>query len=70
MTDNSVKPGGDTDRQIARAGLLIGSLSIVAKLSAFAREAVIASLYGRGPEVDAFFLALAVPVFLLALVAG
>ena len=70
MTDNSVQPGGDTDRQIARAGLLIGGLSIVAKLSAFAREAVIASLYGRGPEVDAFFLALAVPVFLLNLMAG
>lgn len=61
---------GDDDRAVARAGLTIGVLSVVAKLTAFVREAAIAAVYGRGPEVDAFFLALAVPVFLLALVAG
>jgi len=61
---------GDDDRAVARAGLTIGALSVVAKLTAFVREAAIAAVYGRGPEVDAFFLALAVPVFLLALVAG
>ena len=63
-------PGDGDDRAIARAGMTIGVLSVVAKLTAFVREAAIAAVYGRGPEVDAFFLALAVPVFLLALVAG
>lgn len=57
------------DRAIMRAGLVIGVLSIVAKLSAFVREAIIASLFGRSVEVDAFFLALAVPVFLMSLIA-
>jgi len=60
----------ESDARIARAGTLIAVLSVTAKLTAFVREAVIASVYGRGPEVDAFFLALAVPVFLLNLVAG
>lgn len=63
-------PAADDDRAVARAGITIGVLSVAAKLTAFVREAVIAAVYGRGPEVDAFFLALAVPVFLLALVAG
>lgn len=63
-------PAPDDDRAVARAGITIGVLSVAAKLTAFVREAAIAAVYGRGPEVDAFFLALAVPVFLLALVAG
>lgn len=62
--------GHNGDRAVARAGMTIGVLSVVAKLTAFVREAAIAAVYGRGPEVDAFFLALAVPVFLLALIAG
>lgn len=70
MTADGALPAHDDDRAVARAGLTIGILSVVAKLSAFVREAAIAAVYGRGPEVDAFFLALAVPVFLLALVAG
>lgn len=63
-------PAPEDDRAVARAGLTIAVLSTAAKLTAFVREAAIAAVYGRGPEVDAFFLALAVPVFLLALVAG
>ena len=58
------------DRAIARAGATIAILSVVAKSSAFLREAVIAMIYGRGPEVDAFFVALALPVFLVQIVAG
>lgn len=67
---SAVAPDPNGDRAVARAGLVIGVLSVIAKLTAFVREAVIAAVYGRGPEVDAFFLALAVPVFILALVAG
>ncbi|MEQ8398954.1 lipid II flippase MurJ [Thalassobaculum sp.] len=70
MTSEASVPAHDDDRAVARAGLTIGLLSVVAKLTAFVREATIAAVYGRGPEVDAFFLALAVPVFLLALIAG
>jgi|OM-RGC.v1.002458941 putative peptidoglycan lipid II flippase len=70
VTSEASVPAHDDDRAVARAGLTIGVLSMVAKLTAFVREAAIAAVYGRGPEVDAFFLALAVPVFLLALVAG
>jgi len=58
------------DRAVARAGATIAVLSILAKSSAFVREAVIAMIYGRGPEVDAFFVALALPVFLVQLIAG
>lgn len=58
------------DRAVARAGMTIAVLSILAKSSAFVREAAIAAIYGRGPEVDAFFVALAVPVFVLSLIAG
>lgn len=69
-TDGHQSGNRDGDRAILKAGALIGVLSVTAKLSAFVREAVIASIYGRGPEVDAFFLALAIPVFVLNLVAG
>ncbi len=58
------------DRAVARAGATIAVLSILAKSSAFVREAAIAMIYGRGPEVDAFFVALALPVFLVQLIAG
>ncbi|MEQ9183827.1 MAG: lipid II flippase MurJ [Thalassobaculaceae bacterium] len=62
-------PGMD-DRAVARAGATIAVLSVLAKSSAFVREAAIAMIYGRGPEVDAFFVALALPVFLVQLIAG
>ncbi|MEQ8586749.1 MAG: lipid II flippase MurJ [Thalassobaculaceae bacterium] len=58
------------DRAVARAGATIAVLSVLAKSSAFVREAAIAMIYGRGPEVDAFFVALALPVFLVQLIAG
>ncbi|MCR9070971.1 MAG: hypothetical protein NXI18_04565 [Alphaproteobacteria bacterium] len=61
---------GMDDRAVARAGATIAILSILAKSSAFVREAAIAMIYGRGPEVDAFFVALALPVFLVQLIAG
>lgn len=64
------KASGMDDRAVARAGATIAVLSILAKSSAFVREAAIAMLYGRGPEVDAFFIALALPVFLVQLIAG
>lgn len=58
------------DRAVARAGATIAILSVLAKSSAVVREAAIAMIYGRGPEVDAFFVALALPVFLVQLIAG
>ena len=69
MSDQKTQARYD-DRAVARAGVMIAVLSVVARLSAFVREAVIASTFGRSPEVDAFFLALAVPVFLSSVVAG
>ena len=54
---------------MVRAGLTVGVLSVAAKLAAFVREVIIASLFGRSIEVDAFFLALAVPIFLVSLIA-
>ncbi|SDF74785.1 murein biosynthesis integral membrane protein MurJ [Thalassobaculum litoreum] len=70
QADEAPAASGMDDRAIARAGATIAILSVVAKSSAFLREAVIAMLYGRGPEVDAFFVALALPVFLVQIVAG
>ncbi|MDF1791741.1 MAG: lipid II flippase MurJ [Thalassobaculaceae bacterium] len=69
VSDTPATPTMD-DRAVARAGATIAVLSILAKSSAFIREAAIAMLYGRGPEVDAFFVALALPVFLVQLIAG
>jgi putative peptidoglycan lipid II flippase len=59
-----------SDGAVAKAGITIAALAVLAKSASFIREAVIASVYGRGPEVDAFFLALAVPVFVLTVIAG
>ncbi|HTV53486.1 MAG TPA: lipid II flippase MurJ [Terriglobia bacterium] len=58
------------NRMIFRAAVLVATFSLVAKLAGTAREIAVAGWFGRGPEVDALFIAFLVPTFVVNLVAG
>ncbi|MFO7167179.1 MAG: murein biosynthesis integral membrane protein MurJ [Chloroflexota bacterium] len=65
MAATEPSPSGPSlTRRIAVAALLIAVGNIVSRVIGLAREAVIAGVFGRGPEVAAFTAASAVPTIL------
>lgn len=52
---------------IGRAALLVAGLTGVSTLLGFGRDVVIAAVYGAGPELDAYFVALGLTNILLGL---
>ncbi|WP_151525563.1 murein biosynthesis integral membrane protein MurJ [Serinicoccus kebangsaanensis] len=52
---------------IGRAAVLVAGLTGVSTLLGFARDAVIAGIYGAGPELDAYFVALGLANIVLGL---
>ena len=52
---------------IGRAALLVAGLTGVSTLLGFGRDVVIAAVYGAGPELDAYFVALGLANILLGL---
>lgn len=52
---------GTVDARILRATLLVGSLTVLAKVAATAKEIFVASSFGRSDVVDAFLIAFLVP---------
>ncbi|MGD0730956.1 MAG: murein biosynthesis integral membrane protein MurJ [Terracidiphilus sp.] len=56
--------------RIFHAAATVGVFSVLVKLVATLKELAIANSFGRGDAVDAFLLALMIPSFVVALVAG
>jgi putative peptidoglycan lipid II flippase len=61
---------GAIDQRILGAGLVLATLSIAAKAVGLVREAVSASLFGTGDQIDAFVIAALVPVALTGTLCG
>lgn len=55
---------------LGRAAVLVGGLSAGSLLLGFARDVVIAAVFGAGPEMDAYLVAQGLMTLVLALVAG
>lgn len=59
--------GGHT---LASAAIAVGALTLVAKLTAAAKDVVVARKFGTGPQVDAYYIAFALPSLILNVMAG
>ncbi|GMV51490.1 MAG: membrane protein [Nitrospira sp.] len=59
-----------SNRRVLAALFTVGGCSLLAKVSAFAKDAVVAYQFGRGDELDAFLIALVVPQFTITLLGG
>ncbi len=56
--------------RILRGAGVVGLFTLVVKAIAFAKELLIASVYGRGDALEAFLLALVIPTMVSGVVAG
>ncbi len=59
-----------SNRRVLAALFTVGGFSLLGKLSAFAKDAVVAYQFGRGDELDAFLIALVIPQFMITLLGG
>jgi putative peptidoglycan lipid II flippase len=50
-----------SNRRVLAALFTVGGYSLLGKVSAFAKDAVVAYQFGRGDELDAFLIALVIP---------
>ena len=58
-------PSGGVHARILRATFWIGAITLGTRLLGLVKNQVIAARFGSGAEVEAFFLALAVPTFII-----
>lgn len=61
---------GSTNRRIFAAAITVGGFSLIVKLVAMLKELVTAYQFGRGDELDAFFMAFLLPSFGINVIAG
>lgn len=61
---------GSVNRRILGAAVVVGAMTLLAKVAALAKDLFVAYRFGRGDEVDAFLLALLLPSFLVNVIAG
>ncbi|MGB3641558.1 MAG: lipid II flippase MurJ [Rivularia sp. (in: cyanobacteria)] len=61
---------GSTNRQIFGAALTVGLGTGLVKIAAMAKELVVAWRFGTQDELDAFYIALLVPSFVINVIAG
>ena len=61
---------GSPNRTILHAAIIIGLLTLLAKIGATAKELMVAGRFGRGDALDAFLIAYMLPSFLLVLAGG
>lgn len=59
-----------SNRRVLAALFTVGGYSLLGKVSAFAKDAVVAYQFGRGDELDAFLIALVIPQFTITLLGG
>jgi putative peptidoglycan lipid II flippase len=70
VTDEVPPPERTTARSLARAGLVVASVYLVARVLGYIRVVVIGTTFGAGPELDAFFAAFRIPDLIFQLVAA
>jgi putative peptidoglycan lipid II flippase len=58
------------NRKIFRAALIVGALTLLAKLGSTAKELLVAKSFGRGDALDAFLIAFVLPAFAVNLLVG
>ncbi len=58
------------DRRLFAALLTVGSCTVLVKLVAFIKDAIVAYQFGTGDAMDAFLIALVLPQFAITLVGG
>jgi putative peptidoglycan lipid II flippase len=63
-------PERTTARSLARAGITVASVYLVARLLGYVRVVVIGTTFGAGDELDAFFAAFRIPDLIFQLVAA
>jgi putative peptidoglycan lipid II flippase len=69
-------PGADTlparasATSLARAGLVVSAIFLVARILGYVRTLIIGTTFGAGPDLDAFFAAFRIPDLIFQLVAA
>jgi putative peptidoglycan lipid II flippase len=58
------------NRKIFRAALIVGALSVVARIAGTSKELIVAQVFGRTDALDAFLIAYLLPSFLMNLSIG
>jgi putative peptidoglycan lipid II flippase len=58
------------NKKIFRAALIIGSLTLIARVGTILKEVIVAYSFGRGDALDAFLMAFLLPSFIVILVSG
>ncbi|MBD2614928.1 MAG: murein biosynthesis integral membrane protein MurJ [Nostoc sp. ZfuVER08] len=61
---------GSINRQIFGAAMIVGLLTALVKVAAVAKELMVAQRFGTGDDIDAFFIALLIPAFIINVIAG
>ncbi len=61
---------GSINRQIFGAAMIVGLLTALVKVAAVGKELVVAQRFGTGDDIDAFFIALLIPSFIINVIAG
>jgi len=59
-----------TNRRIFAAMVVVGAATLLTKVLAMAKDMTVASYFGTSDAVDAFFIALTVPTFVITVIAG
>lgn len=62
--------GRSNNRRILAAALVVGSMSVIVKLTAMAKELMVAYRFGTGDDIDAFLIAFVLPALLINVVTG
>lgn len=63
-------PERTTARSLARAGITVAGVYLIARVLGYVRVVVIGTTFGAGPELDAFFAAFRIPDLIFQLVAA
>ncbi|MFN6516735.1 MAG: murein biosynthesis integral membrane protein MurJ [Nostoc sp. CreGUA01] len=61
---------GSINRQIFGAAMIVGLLTALVKVAAVGKELLVAQRFGTGDDIDAFFIALLIPSFIINVIAG
>ena len=57
-------------RSLFRSSLIISGLSVGVSVMGFANQLLVAHFFGAGPRLDAYFVAVSVPLLLIGVVNG
>jgi len=61
---------GSTNRQVFRAAVTIAVLTSFAKLASLAKELLVASRFGTGATIEAFLVAVLIPLLAINVISG